>query len=272
MGPVTDFHVHAFPDNLAEHAIEELENLQDEGLKGAYLDGTTGDLIRSMDSAGIDRSVICSIATEPKQVPSILEWSQAVATSRIIPFGSLHPSMDGLDEAAAEMVECGMAGVKLHPQYQGFDLGDESTWRLFEAIEPRPLICSLHCGLDFAFPEDDERAHPEKVLSVHEQFPEIPLVAGHMGGWKRWESVVRHLAGTDIYMETSFTLGYVERAVLGEIINLHSIDRILLGSDSPWQDQRETLEKVRALFEYDAARKVVSTNAAKLLARVDYSL
>lgn len=271
MTTITDFHAHAFPDKLAEHAITELEGLQGEGKEGAYLDGTVDGLLRSMDEAGIDRSVICSIATAPGQVQPIVEWSCDIASGRIIPFGSLHPAMDDPEKAAQDMVAKGLAGVKFHPQYQGFDLGHRSTWHLFEAIEPLPLICFLHCGLDFAFPEDDERAHPEKVLSLHEQFPEIPLVAGHMGGWKRWESVLKHLAGTDIYLETSFAFGYIPTVVLNEIINVHSIDRILLGSDSPWQDQGETLERVRERFEPGDARKVNGVNATKLLARVDYS-
>ena len=41
------------------------------GIK-AYLDGTIADLLRSMDKAGIEKSVVCCIATRPEQeVPSL---------------------------------------------------------------------------------------------------------------------------------------------------------------------------------------------------------
>ncbi len=270
MPPITDFHTHAFPDDLAEHAVRELEKLQDENQDGACLDGTIKDLLRSMDAAGIDRSVICSIATEPKQVGSILAWSQTISSHRIIPFGSLHPDMEHPDKAADEMVEHGIPGVKLHPLYQGFDLGDRSTWRLFEVIEPRPLICVSHCGLDFAFPPDDERAHPEKLGRIHEHFPDIPLVAAHMGGWKRWDSVVEHLVGLDIYLETSYTLGYIDRATLRKIVKRHATENILLGSDSPWQDQKKTLEGIREWFDRDVMHKITALNAENILSGVNY--
>ena len=73
MDLVTDFHAHAFPNTLAERALEELEKRQSNEEPGPCLDGTIADLLRSMDAAGIDRSVICSIATAPKQVARILE-------------------------------------------------------------------------------------------------------------------------------------------------------------------------------------------------------
>jgi len=63
MSGIIDFHTHAFPDELAARAIPFLE---EEGNVKAWLDGTAADLLRSMDRAGIERSVICSIATRPQ--------------------------------------------------------------------------------------------------------------------------------------------------------------------------------------------------------------
>ena len=61
---VIDFHAHAFPDFLAARAVSHLEAM---GYTSAFLDGTVAALIASMDKAAISRSVICSIATEPRQ-------------------------------------------------------------------------------------------------------------------------------------------------------------------------------------------------------------
>ena len=58
---IIDFHTHVFPDFLAPRAIGLLE---DEGDVTACLDGTVGALIRSMDRAGIDGSVVATIATK----------------------------------------------------------------------------------------------------------------------------------------------------------------------------------------------------------------
>ena len=60
MGGVIDFHTHAFPDALADRAMGQLQARA--GIR-ACLDGRVGSLLASMDRAGIDRSVVCCIAT-----------------------------------------------------------------------------------------------------------------------------------------------------------------------------------------------------------------
>ncbi|MFW5922782.1 MAG: amidohydrolase family protein [Planctomycetota bacterium] len=266
MGPITDFHTHAFPDELASEAIDKLRERQREGAHGPHLAGTTADLRRSMDRAGIQRSVICSIATAPTQVEPIIKWSTDIQGPRLIPFGSVHPESRSPDDDVQAIAEAGLRGVKLHPLYQGYDLADPELRPLFELIEEHDLVLVVHCGLDFAFPPDDERAHPEKVLAIHENFPGIRLVAAHMGGWRRWEVVLDTLAGRKVYLETSYTIGYADDEVLQELVRVHPTDRILFGTDSPWQGQKETLEKVRALFpDQEDRRLVLCENACHLL-------
>ncbi|MFP4564308.1 MAG: amidohydrolase, partial [Spirochaetia bacterium] len=57
---IVDFHTHAFPDELAARAVPALEAEAD---IEAVLDGTVTSLLESMDRAGIERSVVASIAT-----------------------------------------------------------------------------------------------------------------------------------------------------------------------------------------------------------------
>jgi hypothetical protein len=81
--PVIDVHAHAFPDELAPRAVSRIEGLA--GVR-AVLDGTVSSLLRSMDAAGIERSVVLSIATKPSQFESILAWSRDssfIPTTRI---------------------------------------------------------------------------------------------------------------------------------------------------------------------------------------------
>ncbi len=84
-----DVHTHAFPDRLAARAIAALEA----GAPScrAFLDGRLASLVASMDRAGIETSVVASIATKPEQFPAILAWSREIASPRIVPFASVHP-------------------------------------------------------------------------------------------------------------------------------------------------------------------------------------
>ena len=97
-----DFHTHAFPDFLAERAITQLQ-ARAHGYR-AFLDGTIPALLRSMDSAGIEKAVVCSIATTPAQVDSIIQWSAEIASDRIIPFPSIHPQTDDVKEKLIEAI------------------------------------------------------------------------------------------------------------------------------------------------------------------------
>jgi len=261
----TDFHTHAFPDGLAPKAIEVL-NSEIPRDSWAVLDGTIGDLLRSMDRAGIDRSVICSIATAPKQVEPIINWSLSIASDHIVPFGSVHPGCADMAEAARKIADAGLKGLKLHPHYQEFAIDERRMWPLYEAVEALGLIMVFHAGCDIAFPPEDDRAAPRRILTVHRAFPQIPIVAAHLGGWKMWDEVAETLAGTDVYLGTSYTFNMDSRDAVERVLDRHSRERILFGTDSPWVDQKLTLDLVRQAFPDDETREMVlATNARRLL-------
>ena len=88
MTGIIDFHTHAFPDSIAKKAIPVLEK---EGNIPAFLDGTVSSLLSSMNNSGIEKSVVCNIATKIKQFDSILDWSEKIRSDRIIPFPSINP-------------------------------------------------------------------------------------------------------------------------------------------------------------------------------------
>jgi len=240
---IIDFHTHAFPDSLAERAMRTLE--QEGGIK-AYLDGRISSLISSMDRYGIEKSVVCSIATKASQFDSILAWSEEISSERIIPFPSFHPSDSKGLERISQIKAKGFKGIKLHPYYQNFNVDDESLFPLYEKMCNENLILVLHTGFDFAFPFV-RKADPEKILKVKETFPSLKLVTTHLGGWKMWEEVEKFLVGKEIYMEISFSLDFLDQETAKRIIMKHPENFILFGTDSPWTDQGQTLSLLKKL-------------------------
>lgn len=240
---IIDLHTHAFPDRLAARALAALE--EHSGDYKALLDGTVGGLLASMDKAGVDVAVVCSIATSPRQFESILRWSEEIASERIVPFPSVHPQGD-CGREVREIAARGFKGVKLHPQYQSFAVDGPEAFPIYEALVETGLLLGLHAGWDIAFP-GDESASPDKIARVVEKFPGLRLVAYHLGGWREWELVLEHLAGMDLCFDTSFTLGDAPPALMEQIVAKHGWDKIVFGSDSPWADQAEEVAKIRAL-------------------------
>ncbi len=242
---VIDFHTHAFPDSLAARAIAHLESEANHIWK-AKLDGRISSLVASMDAAGVDRSIVCPIATKPEHFEGILKWCLAIRSDRIVPLASVHPAAADVAGQLAQIAEAGLAGIKLHPMYQDFDLDDLRLDPLYAAATRHKLLVVVHCGHDIAY-FGSTQGHPHRLAAVHRKYPELMLVATHLGGFRVWDEVRRHLLGTGMWMETSFTLGWMPEQDVLDIIRRHGPEHILFGTDSPWADQAAEIARLRAL-------------------------
>jgi predicted TIM-barrel fold metal-dependent hydrolase len=264
---IIDFHAHAFPDGLADRAIARLEK---EGTAKAFLDGRVSSLLASMDSTGIGRAVVCSIATKPDQFAPILNWSRQIASARIVPLPSVHPKGPDPVGKARLVAQAGLPGIKLHPYYQDFELDDPALFHFFRVLEQMGLLVVCHTGFDFAFPRD-RKADPVRIVRLLDKFPNLKFVATHIGAWEDWDEVERHLLGKPIYMEISMSLEQLGLTRGRELLTAHPADRILFGSDSPWTSQSETLRLARALnLDPERERLLLGENARALLAsRID---
>ena len=238
--------------------------LEDEGGIKAHLDGKISSLLSSMDNCGIEKSVICNIATKPSQFDSILQWCKTVRSERIIPFPSFHPYDPGFKDRIDEIKHEGFKGIKFHPYYQNFSIDEEKLFPVYEKILDENLIMVMHTGFDFAFART-KIADPEKIITIVQNFPALKLVTTHLGAWEQWEEVERFLLGKQIYMEISFSLEFLDETVR-KIISNHPTEYILFGTDSPWTEQQKTLSLFRELQLGEEKEKLIlRDNAIQLL-------
>ncbi|MBN2654077.1 MAG: amidohydrolase family protein [Nitrospirae bacterium] len=262
MQGIIDFHTHAFPDAIAERAMKSLCEKADMTTK---LNGTLADLLRSMDANGIERSVLCSIATKPAQFDPILKWSEEISSERIIPLPSVHPADADFDEHLKIIKAEGFKGIKMHPYYQEFVADEERMLRFYESVCRQGLILVMHTGYDIAFTRVD-LAGPRQIANVMKKFPEMRFISTHFGSWQQWDEVRESLIGKPIYMEISFALEYIDKETAASMIKDHPKEYILFGTDSPWTEQNETLDRFMSLGlgdEYE--RLILRDNAQKLL-------
>lgn len=261
-GRIIDFHTHAFPDNLAHDAIGKLSGTS--GIRPVS-DGTLGGLLQSMKSAGISVSIVHSIATSSRQIDSIRRWSLSIRSESIIPFPSVHPDSLSLIEDLEKIAENGFPGIKLHPEYQDFFVDDDKMLPIYEFCRDRDMIIFFHAGEDISFPSSD-RGSPSRLAEVKRSFGDLAMVAAHTGGWRRWEEAGRHLIGTDIYLETGYTRGYLHDDSFRDLLLSHRPDRLLFGSDSPWDDQKSSLDHLAGLgLPSDLVENICCLNGEALL-------
>jgi predicted TIM-barrel fold metal-dependent hydrolase len=261
---IIDFHAHAFPDSLAARAIAHLEH--GGGFK-AFHDGRVASLLTSMDAAGIDTAVLCSIATKPEQFTPILAWSKTIASPRIVALPSVHPRAADPVGEIHKVAEAGFPGIKIHPYYQDFDVDEERLMPMYRALDELGLFVVCHTGFDFAFPRD-RKADPVRIRRVLDAMPSLLFISTHMGAWDDWDEVEKHLLGLPIYMDLSLSMELLGAERSRHFLTTHPQDRILFGTDTPWAGQADTVAIARSLkLEPERQAALFYGNAERLLRR-----
>ena len=279
---IIDIHTHTFPDKIAAATLDKLKHLSH---TIPFTDGTAAGLAASMARAGVDRSVVMPVATSPRQVPHVNDASARMnelgAQTGVLSFGCIHPDFDGWKEELARVRDLGLKGIKLHPQYQDTDFDDPRYLRILDRCGELGLVVLTHAGLDIGMPGKDNCA-PEMVARALDQVGPVKLVLAHMGGWRQWDRVEALLPGTGVYLDTSFSLGEItplddghyrpgdlpllDEAAFLRMVRRFGPDRILFGTDSPWDGQAEALAHIRALpLTDEELSAILGGNAQRLL-------
>ncbi len=265
-----DFHTHCFPDHLAPRAMEILaKNCAGDASLHPHTDGTAADTLALLSRVGIDRAVICNIATNKKQETNVNSFAISMAGDDFFfPLGSLHPDSDQMESELDRLAAAGICGVKLHPDYVHVPLSDKRFDRIFSLLEERGFFAVVHAGLDPISP-DFIHATPEMFAAVVKKHPSLSLVAAHMGGFRHGDEVLRHLVGTDIYLDTSLSAKRpLETELLRKILREHPTDRLLFATDTPWSNPAKEIAFLEEAGLTDAQKDAIFCKNAKRLLKL----
>lgn len=260
---IIDFHVHCFNDHIAARAIEKLSRTAD---IPAYTDGTVADTREKMRLWGIDMAVVHSIATTVSSQPKVNEFALSLLCyNDLIPFGSVHPNAQDAVYEIRRLHDAGIKGIKLHPEYQGFDIDDEKAYPIYETIASLDMVMLFHGGFDAAYPTS-LRASAEKCARMLDSFEGAKIVLAHLGGMREWDKIETLIAGRDVYMDLSMLPGYLEPEKAKNIIKLHPSSRLLFGTDCPWCTAPRIIEYMNALdLTKEEHKQIYHENAARIL-------
>ena len=265
---IIDFHTHVFPDKFAHHAMKVLEDNIDEPNMYCRALATASALVETMDGCGVDKSVVCHVATKEKQHEDLLKFAKAINGDRLISFGSIMPDAPSALEYIWKISVEGLLGVKLHPALQRCRPDDEKYFPLYDLMRALNLVVVFHAGWDPSYP-DELMASPASLLAVARNFPGLRIVAAHMGGMKHAQDVLDQVAGCkeEIYFDTAYSAeGAIDPQLFAAIVSKHGPDRILLGSDFPWHLPSQEMAMVRALDLPEGDKDLIlGGNAARLL-------
>ena len=146
---IIDAHAHIYPEKIASKATETIGEFY--GIKMQMPKGTAERLIEDGKRAGITRFVVHSVATTARQVRAINTFlkGEIDAHPEFIGFITLHQDLTE-EEIRAEIdfaLENGFHGIKLHPDFQKFNIDDEVAEKFYRAASGKlPIL--LHMGDD----------------------------------------------------------------------------------------------------------------------------
>jgi len=267
-----DVHTHVFPDHLAARALATLTAKTGNAI-APVADGTLSALLENLQRDGVDRAVVCPIATRPDLFEGLLREALALrdgergkdAARRLIPFASVHPADEARFAHLQQVAERGIRGIKIHPYYQPCVLDAPDMLEYFRCCRDLGLIVQCHCGFDIGFPFDPV-CNPERIARVLHDVPGLRLIAAHLGGWRQWEESLDHLVGQGLYLDTSILAMNATEEAPQRVLREHPADRLLFATDWPWLSFRDGIDFVRsARLGANNERAVLGGNAAHLL-------
>lgn len=257
---IIDSHAHIFPDKIAARAADGISSFYNMRVR---FDGSVGSLLEINRKAGVDRAIVQSVATVQEQVHNINNFvSEQVKLhpQELIGFGALHPDFPGIGAETERIISLGLRGIKLHPDFQHFNVDDPKAYPIYEAAEGRlPIL--FHVG--------DNRydySSPKRLYNVMKRFPKLTIIGAHLAGWTKWDEAAELFSGGVIYADLSSSLYAMTPEHAAELIRKIGTNRVMFGTDYPMWSAVEELERFRRLPLTAAEQQdILYRNALRLL-------
>ncbi len=247
---IIDTHTHIYPDKIAERAVKGIGDFYEITIQ---CPGTVQGLLDVHKRAGVDKALVCSVATKPEQVHSINNFIAASVAEHpdiFYGFGTIFPGADDMEEQVENLIALGLKGIKLHPDFQKFNCDNDDAMRLYSIVNGRVPVL-FHAG-DYR----TEFSRPERLLHISDKHPELEMILAHFGGWSIWGDHAEEMAKREnIHVDTSSSMQLTDRETIIKLLHTYGSEKIFFGSDYPMWDAKDELEILRSLplkdFELD---------------------
>lgn len=256
---IADAHAHIFPEKIAQKAVNSIGNFYDLEMWG---NGLATQLIESGNAINVEKYLVCSTATVKEQVVAINDFivHECSQHPQFVGFATLHPDFEDIEYEVARVKELGLRGIKLHSDFQKFDIDEGKAISMYRKIAKAGLPILFHMG--------DNRydySMPKKLGKVARAIPELLCIAAHFGGYNRWDDVEDALVCPNIVFDTSSSLFALtpERAV--ELIQYFGCERFMFGTDYPmWNHQEEFSRFMNLPLTEEQRRAILWDNFARI--------
>ena len=276
---IIDFHTHIYPPWLRSRREEYLKRDATFGELFASPKArmaTAERLIRRMDEDGVDVSVVMGIGWTDVELARAANGYLIEAVGkypdRLVGLAGVNPAWG--KEAVEEARRCAEAGLRgigeLHPDTQGYDLGDLDTMApLMEVVREHGLIVTTHSSepVGREYPGKG-KTWPDVLWRFIRNFPDATIVCAHWGGGLPLYGLMPEIADGlgHTYFDSAATTLLYDARIFETVASVIGPERILMGSDYPLVRARKVIGQVESSGLSRSEKDVVlGGNAARLL-------
>ena len=258
---IFDAHAHIYPEKIAVKAsrtIGEFYNIEMD------FDGTSENLIKIGNEHNVEKFLVHSVATTPHQVEKINDFIISECEKhkdRFIGFSTLHQDYEDPAKELARVKAAGLKGVKLHPDFQKFEISDPKMDDAYRAMADLDMPVLFHTG--------DKRynwSNPAHVPVILKRHPKLKVICAHFGAYSQWDEAAECLKGEGVWVDTSSSFFMISDEEAKRFINLYGEEKVLFGSDYPmWNVGNEIKNILRLGLGEETNKKIFSENLSNLL-------
>lgn len=267
--PVTDAHVHVFPDPIFR-AVWRWFDTYGWPVRYKLL---ADDVIRHLQNRGVSKLVLLHYAHKPGIARSMNAFvaDLVLRHQNVTGLATVYPGESQQVEILEEAFALGLRGVKLHCHVQAIPSDHERLGPVYETCQARGVPVVIHAGREpwsAHLPCDPyEVCHVDRIEKVLRNFPKLKLCVPHLGADEFVEYVNLLKKYENLWLDTTMMLGDYFPIENPWPWVLARPDRILFGSDFPnlpYAWDREAKAIARAKLPTTVVEKIVGENAATL--------
>lgn len=239
---IINAHAHVYPNKIAKKATDTIGEFY--SLDMQVEAGTPERLLENGKMAGVNKFVVHSCATKAHQVRAINEFikEEIDLHKEFIGFMTLHQDLTE-EEMEAEIgwcIKAGFKGIKLHPDFQKFNIDDESIEKLYNILSRKNIVFPIlfHTGDDRY-----EFSRPYRLAKMAEKYKNVYFIAAHFGGYRCWDQVDVYKGLDNVYFDTCSSLPFIGEDRAKALIDKFGVEKFFFGDDFPMWNIEEELKR-----------------------------
>lgn len=248
---IINAHTHIFPDKIADKASASIGDYYNIPPQNS---ATISALLRDSEGFNVTNMLICSAALTPLQTETINNYmAEYNKDERFVALGTVHPDNENWCEELERVKALGLHGIKLHPDFQNFNIDDIRSIEICKKAASLGLPLLFHIG-----DKNRDGSSPTRLKEVMKQVPDLVCIAAHMGGYAHWDEAYEVLPVSDnLYFDTSSALDFITKHQALRLIEKHGLNKFLFGTDFPLWTTADEYQRILSLGLSEAENKAI---------------